>query len=247
MHSMNIFRKCTQLITQYNKTFICPLTTSCAMPGKHKYTIPIRDIMIANQKARKHVEKMRNIIGLPDPNKDRVDIFFENKNPRHMELCGFNKPSGFTTLNENRNFYNKLHLNVTNSHVKAFVENINGQIICHASTTEFAIAKRLHSTTDVSAVVNIARILAERLKKTGLVRVQWHIINNRTTEKVREFEGVLIKSGIVLSEAPTQVLHGPPQTLPPRKQKRVLPVDMTRGLKNKGTINRKDKRMKTRH
>merc|ERR1712168_108843 len=135
-----------------------------------------------------------------------------------------------------RNFYNKLHLEITNRHTKAFVENINGQIICYASTTEMGIAKRLHSVTDVCAVVNIARILAERLKKVGLERVQYNVRYPRTTEKVREFEGMLRNNGIILAELPRKILLGRPATLPPKREKPVLKtLKLGKAVKNKGT------------
>lgn len=238
MQSADLFRKCLRLANN-QKIFISPLSTSIAIWGKHKFTTPIRDIMIESENTRNYIKEHMEIMGIEVPNRDKVNIYFENRNPRHMELMGFNKPSGFTTLHEKRNFYNKLHLEVTNRHVKAYVENVSGHIICHASTTEFAIAKRLHSTTDVTAVVNIARVLAERLKKTGLLRVSWWTRNDRTTEKVREFEGILKNSGILLTEAPTKVLQGKPETLPPAKVKRILPRGPTAGQKHIGTIIRK--------
>jgi len=248
MQSMDIFHKCSRLFTQYNKTFICPLSTSALLLGKNKYTTPIRDIMLENQRILDVVKKKRNLLRMPDPDEGKVNIFFENRNPRHMELCGHNRPAGFTTLKENRNFYNKLHLDLTNRNVKAYVENsVTGEIICYASTTEFAIAKQLYRTNDVMAVVNIAYILAERLKKTGLLRVTWRVTMDRTIEKVREFEGILVNSGISLTEPAIRVLQGPPETLPPRKLKRVLPVKMTRSMKLKGTTLRTDKKIKTRH
>merc|ERR1712150_232586 len=240
MQSADIFRKCLRLVNS-QKILRSPICTSVAICGKNKYTTPVRDIMIESENTRNYIKETREIMGFEDPNKNKVNIYFENRNPRHMELMGYNKPAGFTTLYEKRNFYNKLHLEITNRHVKAYVENVNGHIVCYASTTEFAIAKRLHCTTDVTAVVNIARVLAERLKKTGLLRVSWWTRNDRTTEKVREFEGILKNSGILLTEAPTKVLQGKPETLPPAKQKRTLPTKVTAGIKRTGTIMRKDK------
>ena len=136
----------------------------------------------------------------------------------------------------------RLNLDISHRHTKAFVENINGDIICYASTTEHYIAKRLHSTTDVSAAINIAQILAERLKQVGIERVHWFTFQNRTTEKMREFEGVLKNNGIILSEMPTRVLQGPSQTLPPPPKERKFPVRLQSGTKRRGTVMRKNKK-----
>ncbi|XP_057306158.1 39S ribosomal protein L18, mitochondrial-like [Hydractinia symbiolongicarpus] len=217
------------------------LSVGAYIGGKNPYTTPVRKIILSNEYKKKLLKVKRETADVKDSNHDKVDIFFHNRNPRHLDLLGFNKPSGFTTLHESRNFYNKLNLQMTNCHTKAYVENINGQILCYASTTEHYIARRLHSTTDVCAIVNIARILAERLKQVGVVRVHWCTRLDRTTEKIREFEGILNNNGIILSEAPLKVLQGTSQTLPPPRRERQLPGPMRKSVKNRGTILRKDK------
>ena len=218
------------------RLYIC---TSSFVSGKNAYTTPTRDIIIENDHVKKYLQIKRESAGLDDPNKNKTFLYYENRNPRHLEHLGFNKPSGFTTLYESRNFYNKLNLMMTHRHTKAFVENINGQILCSASTTEYYIAKRLHSSTDVCAVVNIARILAERCKKIGITRVHWFTKLDRRTEKVREFEGILNNNGIILSELPLKILQGPSQTLPPPRPKRKYPGPLKTGFKRRGTIMRK--------
>jgi len=236
MLSLQIFRICprTSWTSQCDKLLVAPFTTSSMLEGKTKWSVPMRDYMLESERLRNEIDAKKRRMRIAQSEKQ--DIFFENRNPRHMELSGFNKPTGFRTLYERRNFYNKLHLEITNRHTKAFVENINGHIICYASTTEMGIAKRLHSVTDVSAVVNIARILAERLKKVGLERVQFNVRYPRTTEKVREFEGMLRNNGIILAELPRKILLGRPATLPPKREKPILKtIKLSRAAKNKGT------------
>jgi len=217
------------------------LRTNAAAPllGINKYTTPTREIILSNEEIKRAIDLRNRLSDVQDPAKDKVFKYFNNRNPRHMELMGYNKPAGFTTLYESRNFYNKLNLELTNHHTKAYVENINGEILCYASTTEYYIGKELHSCTDVMAVVNIARILAERLKQIGVLRINWVTRQDRTTEKIREFEGILNNSGITLSEFPLKVLQGPSQTLPPPRPKRTFPGPKNRGWKRRGTIMRK--------
>ncbi|XP_065649737.1 large ribosomal subunit protein uL18m [Hydra vulgaris] len=216
------------------------LNTSALVCGINKYTTPTRDFIVNNDILKEIINSKKEIIGLKE--KEKLEVVYTNKNPRHMELMGFNKPSGFSTLYDHRNFYNKLNLEITNRHTNAFVENINGEILCYASTCEPYIRARLHNTTDVMAVVNVARILAERCKQTGIIRVLWRTRLDRTTEKIREFEGILINNGIILSEPATKVLQGPSQTLPPARPKRVIPRIMNNSQRRKGTIYRKDKK-----
>jgi hypothetical protein len=215
-------------------------TSASQVYAKNKYITSTRDIIIQNERLREMIKVKEECAGITKVESDK-EICHNNLNPRNIELLGWNKPSGFSTLHEKRNFFNKLSLMVTHRHTKAFVENINGEIICYASTTEHYIAKRLHNTTDVSAVVNIAQILAIRLKQIGLERVHWFTYENRTTEKVREFEGILRNSGIILAELPTRVLQGPHQTLPPPQKERVMPGKLQNGVKRRGTIARKNK------
>lgn len=211
------------------------------LEAKNKYLTSTREIILQNQKLKEEIEIKKETAGIKKET-GLEEIVYTNSNPRNQELLGWNKPSGFTTLHEKRNFHNKLNLDISHRHTKAFVENIDGEIICYASTTEHYIANRLHSTTDVSAAINIARILAERLKQIGVERVHWYTHQNRTTEKMREFEGILKNNGIVLSEMPTRVLQGPSQTLPPPPKERKLPVKLQSGTKRRGTIYRKNKK-----
>ena len=227
----------TQYISQTKRLIVQGLP----LQAKNKYITPTRDIIIENERLKKEIEIKEETAGIVKP-VGFEDVVYTNSNPRNEELLGWNKPSGFTTLYEKRNFHNKLNLDISHRHTKAFVENINGNIICYASTTEHYIAKRLHSTTDVSAAINIAQILAERLKQVGIERVHWFTFQNRTTEKMREFEGVLKNNGIILSEMPTRVLQGPSQTLPPPPKERKFPVRLQSGTKRRGTITRKNKK-----
>jgi len=248
MQSFHLLQKCALKFLPRHTTVL--LTTRClaTTPGTHGYrsTTPIHDYMVKNTHMRNALDKQYKRMRLT--HKVEQVLPYENTNPRNMELLGYARPTGFSTLHDTRNFNNNLHLSMTNRHTKAFVENINGDVVCYASTTELGIAKRLHSATDVCAVVNIARVLAGRLQKVGITRVTWNVRYPRTTEKVVEFEGVLVQNGIVLSEPKIKVLKGAAQTLPPKPEKRTTAsMKMNKSLKRMGTSKRKLKKVKTRY
>jgi len=220
------------------------LSITTCLETKTKYGTPTREIILHNEKVKQKIELKEKCCGYleeekPDP------IYFESRNPRHLELLGFGKPVGFRSLRHtSRNFYNKLNLILSKRHTKAFVENINGEILCSASTTELYINNKLHNTSDVSAIVNIARILAVRCKEAGIERVHWKTKLDRRTEKIREFEGMMKLGGVELTEPKARVLQGPPQTLPPPRPIRRYPGPKQAGEKRRGTIKRNSKRSK---
>lgn len=68
--------------------------------------------------------------------------------------------------------------------MKAYVEDQNGNILVKASTEEFDIRKHLYKGNDVSAAVNIGRVLAERCQRAGLKQVSMYATDIRKKEKV---------------------------------------------------------------
>ena len=77
---------------------------------------------------------------------------------------------------------------LTNRHVKAYVEDQNGNILAKASTEEFDIRKHLFKANDVSAAMNIGHIIADRCLCAGLNRVSMYTTDIRKKEKVIHFE-----------------------------------------------------------
>lgn len=213
-----------------------------------------REHMLDNERMRAKLKQLKTFRGTHvEP---AEPLTFENRNPRHMELLGFNKPAGFPSLRYSRSFYNKLNLKVTErngddlGNTIASVENISGHVLCSASTTEFAIARTLHSPVDVMAAVNVARVLAQRCAETGIARVYWNrnpyhtkayqdMPQSDISEKIREFERTLMQNGLTLWEPMRKVLEGAKLTLPPAPQHRRYPGPLNNYEKRRWTVARK--------
>jgi len=227
-------RKRTNLLKPYHDAF--PSSRGGATTREH---------MLDNVRLQAKVDEIQTYLGIKPAEKQLV--VFESKHPRHLELLGFNKPQGFSSLKNSRSFFNKLNLVKNSEGTTAWVENFSGDIVCSASTSEWGIAKQLYSLNDVMAAVNIARVLAQRCGQVGIGRVYWNhergigkpLAGN--AESIREFEGMMYRGGVILKEAPLRRLKGPPPQLPPAKQKRQMRGKMTKGEKNRYTYLRKDK------
>ena len=80
--------------------------------------------------------------------------------------------------------FSRLNLLISNNHITAFVEHHTGKILVCASTKEFSIARHLWRTNDVSAAINIGRVIAQRCKETGIERVFWWMKSEKKKERV---------------------------------------------------------------
>ena len=78
----------------------------------------------------------------------------------------------------------RLNLVISNRHTKAYVEDQDGNILVSASTEEFEITQELYKPNDVTAALNIGRIIAERCLQAGLNRVSMFTTDIRKKEKV---------------------------------------------------------------
>ncbi|XP_032226633.2 39S ribosomal protein L18, mitochondrial [Nematostella vectensis] len=135
-------------------------------------------------------------VSAPAPRTD-----FRNRNPRDKEYQGLDKPRGYSTQFNRRDYYNKLCLDISNRHIKAYVQHNTGTILASASTTEFPIAKRLYKTTDTSAAANIGRVLSQRCTEAGLTRVYWAPEwADKRKLRVKAFMSTIQKGGIKLTE-----------------------------------------------
>eukprot|EP00794_Sanderia_malayensis_P013913 gene13913-15362_t len=173
--------------------------------------------------------KDKYMTALSSPSVDPNDEFAEthmkswNRNPRNMELLGYNKPRGYGTLYRRRDFWNRLNLIITNSHTTAYIDHHTGEILASASTQEFGIARHLWSNTDVNALVNIGRVIAQRCKECGIDRVFWHMKAEKKKEKVQAFVKALKDEGMKLHEPKRIVLphsvKSDPNEFRPKKRK----------------------------
>lgn len=137
---------------------------------------------------------------------EETQLQSRNRNPRNMELLGYNKPRGYGKLYRRRDFWNRLNLVITNSHTTAYIDHHTGEILVSASTQEFGIGRHLRSNTDVCAAMNIGRVIAQRCKESGIDRVFWRMKLERGKEKVQSFMNAAKEEGLRLTEPKRIVL-----------------------------------------
>eukprot|EP00112_Aurelia_sp_Birch-Aquarium-sp1_P010797 Seg2294.4 transcript_id=Seg2294.4/GoldUCD/mRNA.D3Y31 product="39S ribosomal protein L18 mitochondrial" pseudo=true protein_id=Seg2294.4/GoldUCD/D3Y31 len=129
-----------------------------------------------------------------------------NRNPRNLELLGYNKPKGYGTLYKRRDFWNRLNLVISNNHITAFVDHHTGEILVSASTQEFAISRHLWRNNDTAAAMNVGRIIADRCKECGIERVFWWMKAERKMERALAFMEAVKEQGMLLTEPRRVVL-----------------------------------------
>lgn len=93
-----------------------------------------------------------------------------------------------------------MELERTNKYITAKVIHQQSGVILEASTKEWAIKKQLYRTTDTSAYVNVARVLAQRCHEMGLTQLESFIKADKGT-KTDQFLRTLEASGIGLKES----------------------------------------------
>ncbi|KAH9524177.1 39S ribosomal protein L18, mitochondrial [Bulinus truncatus] len=104
------------------------------------------------------------------PNKDyTISKVYENRNPRNLEKLGLaRKRLGWKFQAPRKDFYHKLVISHTVRHTEAWIEHSTGDIVISASTKEWAIRNQLYSCNDVSACVNVGKVLAQRCLESGI-------------------------------------------------------------------------------
>lgn len=104
--------------------------------------------------------------------------------------------------------FSRLDLEASGRHITAkILHHIDGPIIT-ASTQEWAIKKHLFKTTDTSAYVNLARVLAQRCLEFGVTHVRCDI-QGAEGGKIEAFLNTLSSEGLVLSEPDQFKPHRP--------------------------------------
>ncbi|XP_047494497.1 39S ribosomal protein L18, mitochondrial-like [Penaeus chinensis] len=136
---------------------------------------------------------------------DLVNPQCVNRNPRNMEMLRLaRKPQGWGLDIPSCNYWYKLFLDCTQRHVTARVEHFTGETVVSASTKEWAIKQHLFSTTDINAVRNIGRIIAQRCLQSGIselhTELQKHV---DTSEKIKSFMVALEEGGLITREPTT--------------------------------------------
>ncbi|MFH4983008.1 hypothetical protein AB6A40_009717 [Gnathostoma spinigerum] len=130
---------------------------------------------------------------------------FVNRNPRNLELLGFQPhPSGFdleVRRNVLRSTY-RINFVQSKSHLDASVEHWRNGIVLSASTREKAISSQLYSKTDTSAALNIGRVLAIRCLMSGILFAtpSQSPENIDKNEHEKQFYKALVDGGLCIKE-----------------------------------------------
>ena len=106
-----------------------------------------------------------------------------NLNLYHFLRCCTKNTCCFTIL---LNSHFRLNLVISNRHVKAHIEDQDGQRLVSASTEEFEITRHLYKPNDVPAALNIGRVMAQRCLEAGINRVSMYTTDIRKKEKVKK-------------------------------------------------------------
>ncbi|EGD79504.1 hypothetical protein PTSG_10075 [Salpingoeca rosetta] len=124
-----------------------------------------------------------------------------NRNPRSAELLRQkHKPRGFGTSVQSFEFYHRLRFQKSNKHLTTTLETPGNQVWLTASTKEYNIQRHLYSYNSVTTARELAKIMARRLKESGIERVTWHTGKDGYRGKASAFIDSLRAQGITTKE-----------------------------------------------
>ncbi|KAL3270681.1 hypothetical protein HHI36_021209 [Cryptolaemus montrouzieri] len=152
-----------------------------------------------------------------------ISSIFVNRNPRNLEKLRIGyKPDGYHLEKPGRIFWHKVVINESAKYATASINHFkNGEVI-KASTSEWPIKKRLYRYNDVSAFINLGRVLADRCLKAGITEVSCFIETNNPEGKVANFLKAFEEGGISLKEPPQYKVARPWDQHRPEKPWEVL-------------------------
>merc|ERR1719397_2146412 len=111
------------------------------------------------------------------------------------------KPQGWNLENKPRQFWNKLELEISNSHTTAIVTHWTGRVVARASTQEWSIRQFLYNLTDGAALKVVGQVISQRCLETGVSEVYLDVSEeDRQKEKMVKFISVIEESGLSLTE-----------------------------------------------
>eukprot|EP00056_Hartaetosiga_gracilis_P016073 m.3718 g.3718 ORF g.3718 m.3718 type:complete len:146 (+) comp3717_c0_seq1:94-531(+) len=124
-----------------------------------------------------------------------------NRNPRSLQMQKKQKKfGGFTTSTQNISYFNRLRFFKTNQHVMATLESPGGVQSLTTTTQEYNLERHLYSLTDVTATREIAKVMAQRLKESGILSVFWDGQEQGYKGKSKVFIDTIRKEGISTKE-----------------------------------------------
>jgi len=138
---------------------------------------------------------------------EAVNPNFINRNPRNLEQMGIaHRRKGWNFQYPTRYYYHRLMFSRQGKYIKGWVEHSSGKTVLSASAGEVAIAKHLYSTDDVSAAINVGRVLAQRCRESGITcMIPLAPEGNEQAPKYQAFLNAMTEGGVEMSE-PEEVL-----------------------------------------
>ncbi|KAF2357051.1 Spermatogenesis-associated protein 6 N-terminal [Trinorchestia longiramus] len=134
--------------------------------------------------------------------KDYILADYSNCNPRNMELLRLaRQPQGYPLDSKHLYYWNRLELQQSGRFLTGYVRQASGKVVVKASTREWPLQSRLYSTSDHSAVVSLARVLARRCLEAGYSELAVDpALEGETSSKAKAFMDTLFESGVRLTE-----------------------------------------------
>lgn len=147
----------------------------------------------------------------PCSKNDVVAPRVRNKNPMNLEMMRIGrKPMGWGLEDKNRTYWNKLELEISNSHTTATVTHWTGRVVARASTQEWSIRQFLYNLTDSAALKVVGQVISQRCLETGVSEVHLEVSQeDRAKEKMVKFIDVIEQSGLSLREPPVYQATNP--------------------------------------
>merc|ERR1719431_2524006 len=126
------------------------------------------------------------------------------------------KPRGWELENRNRNYWNKLELEISNSHTTAIVTHWTGRVVARASTQEWSTRQFLYNLTDGAALKVVGQVISQRCLETGVSEMVLLVDReDMQKEKMVKFIRVIEEAGLSLQE---------PEQFQPFNRHRVVPA-----------------------
>jgi len=149
-------------------------------------------------------------------NDTMVQPRMNNRNPLNLEKMRVGrKPTGWALEEKSRKFWNKLELEISNSHTTAVVTHWTGRVVARASTQEWCIRQFLYNLTDEAALRVVGQVISERCLETGVSEMVLLVDKeDMQKEKMVKFISVIEEAGLSLQE---------PEQFEPFNRHRVMP------------------------
>ncbi|KAJ8982585.1 hypothetical protein NQ317_005057 [Molorchus minor] len=135
------------------------------------------------------------------PSNSEISPIFTNRNPRNLEKLRIGyKPDGFHVDKPGKTYWHKLKIKASGRYVSAWINHFENGEVVKASTLEWAIKKQLYKPLDVSAYINLGRVLAERCVQSGILEVSCNVTPAKPDTKLALFLKAVEEGGVKLSE-----------------------------------------------